>query len=215
MPNTTMYELKPEVGDRFTVLVARTKNNRPELLRNLAFIGVERSLAPEIQQLRPDDIFRTSSGFRKKLGESGYKKWLLIDDFLSGILGEKIGDKDEVRYKLTAALGDFIFEAPQVDAICYPSVATNDHGINICFLPKKADELLVPSEAWVIAVDGLDSHPEFPTPLPRIRFLKRSQEIASDGVLKWLPPGVGLHEDEINRFVRHRITRLTSPPRPV
>jgi hypothetical protein len=215
MPNTTMYELKPEVGDTFTILIARTKSGKPELIRNLAFIGIERSLAPEVQNLSAHDLFRTSPSFRQSLGETGYKKWLLIDDFLSGILGERIEENEDIKYKLTAAFGDLVFEFPKIDAICYPSVATRDHGINICFSSARADELLTPSEAWLITIDGLDSHSDFGgTPLPRIKFVKRSEAIASDGALKWLPPGVGLHPEEINRFVRRRIKTLATPPRP-
>ena len=47
MPNTTTLELKPQVGNVFTILVARTKSGMAETITNIAFIGVERSLAPE------------------------------------------------------------------------------------------------------------------------------------------------------------------------
>jgi RES domain len=214
MPNTAILELKPEVGDLFTVLVARTKSRQLEALR-VAFIGIERSLAPEIQSLTPDDIFRTSSRFHERLGSSGYKKWLLIDDYLSSILGESIDDSDSNKYKLTAALGNLVFESPDISAITYPSVATHDHGINICFLPERADALLEPSEAWVIRIEGRGEHPEVTGAMHQISFIKRSEEIGSDGIIKWLPPGVGLGGEEISRFVRRRMTALVTRPRPL
>jgi hypothetical protein len=214
MPNTTILELKPEIGDVFTVLIARTKSRTVELMKNLAFIGIERSLAPELSMLTKDDVFRTSSRFRQNLGEVAYKKWLLVDDFLSSILGETITDANAAKYRLTAALGDLVFEAPQINAVCYPSVATSNRGINICLLPDKADSLFEPSEAWAIRIEGQDSHPDVDSPLHRISFKKRSKEIGPDGVINWLPPGIGIDEEAILRFVRRRLQRIASLPQP-
>jgi hypothetical protein len=215
MPNTAILELKPELGDLFTVLVARTKSREVETLQNIASIGIERSLAPEIRSLTPDDIFRTSPRIRERLGRSGYKKWLLIDDYLSCILGERIDDPDSDKYKLTAAFGSLLFESSDLSAITYPSVATHDHGLNICFLPERAYALLEPSEAWVIRIEGRAEHPEVTGPMHQTSFIKRSEEIGSDGIIRWLPLGIGLAEEEISRFVRRRMTALVTRPRPL
>jgi len=66
---------------------------------------------------------------------------LLIDDFLSELLGSPVADGEEYKYKPTIALAKRLFTAPGLDAINYPSVATSDHCINICMLPEKADKL--------------------------------------------------------------------------
>ena len=160
-------------------------------------------------------LFRTSTSFRAQLGESTYKKWLLVDDYLSAILGEKIDDPDSPKYRLTAAFGGLLFGAPDLDAINYPSVATHDRGINICFLPEKADALLEPSEAWVIRIEAQASHPDSSEPLHQISFVKRSKEIGPDWLIEWLPPGVGVASEEIFRFARHRVTSLTTRPQPL
>ena len=41
----------------------------------------------------------------------------------------------------------------KLDAVTFPSVATTDHGINICMTPDKADQFFVPFEAWMVRLD--------------------------------------------------------------
>lgn len=120
---------------------------------------------------------------------------------------------EDIRYKPTIALADLVFSAPTVDAICYPSVATHDHGINICLLPSKADEIFVPMEAWMIELGEEAFHPTTGEMLRKIRFIKRSEEIDASGAIEWMSPGVSLDSSEIARFARRRITPLTEPPR--
>jgi hypothetical protein len=214
-PNTTLLELKPQTGDVFTILVARTKSGTLETLRKVAFIGVERSLAPEGAAVTSNDLFRTSPGFRANLGQPGYRKWLRIDDFISEMLGERIDDASEHKYKLTGAFGDLLFEAPELDAVIYPSVATSNHGLNICLLPEKVDTIFHPSEVWEIVVGEKAMHDDFDSPLHGVSFRRRSQEIASNGAIQWLPPGVGVDPQSVAAFVRHRLRTLATLPHPV
>ncbi len=213
MPNTTLLEMRPTIGDIFTVLVARTKDETIRTL-NVAFIGIERSCSFELEHLTERDIFRRSPSFRESLGEANYKKWLLIDDYLSSILGTPVKDSEEYKYKPTIALAELLFSCQFLDAINYPSVATQDHGINICMLPEKVDEMLITSDAWMIRVEAEDTHPTTGEKLQRISFLRRSREIAADGTIDWLPEGVGLDTDNIARFVRRRLQNLAEFPKP-
>lgn len=80
MPNTALLELRPQPGNIFTVLIARTRSGAVETL-NTSFVGLEWSSAPEAQHLGDDDTFRCPSHFREHLGAIDYKKWLLIDDY--------------------------------------------------------------------------------------------------------------------------------------
>jgi len=84
--------------------------------------------------------------FRNWLGHANYKKWLLIDDYLSEIFATVVPDGEEHKYKPTIALANLLFSAPNLDAVMYPSVATADHGINVCTLPDKAHQLFSPLE---------------------------------------------------------------------
>jgi hypothetical protein len=66
MPNTALLELRPEPGNIFTVLIARTRSGKVETL-NIAFIGLERALAPDVQNLAEGDMFRHALHFRDQL----------------------------------------------------------------------------------------------------------------------------------------------------
>ncbi len=210
-PNTAAIELGVEPGDAVTVLVARTRSGAVEQLTT-AFIGLERSLGPEAKALGPDDLFRTASRFRDELGEGNYKKWILIDEYLSDVFGTAVPDGETHLYKPTIALAELLLTAPNVDAISYPSVATNDHGINVGMLPAKADAVFAPSEAWVIDVGDLQRHPDTGEHLMQVRFRQRSSQIGPDGVFHWCPEGEGIDQESIMRFVRGRMELLKRWP---
>jgi RES domain len=211
MPNVTLIELRAKPGDMVTVLVARTHTGALEELKT-AFIGLERALAPEVNALGPSDMFRTAPYFRKQLGEGNYKKWLLVDDYLSEIFGAVVPDGEPHLYYPTIALADLLFRTPKVDAINYPSVATQDKGINVCMFPARADAIFRASEAWMIQIGESELHPETKEPLIRVRFRLRSHEIGPDGVIRWRSEGEGLDQETIMRFVRRRMEKLDRWP---
>jgi hypothetical protein len=211
VPNAVLLELRSQPGNVFTVLLAGTRSGTVERL-NVAFIGLERSRAPEVQHLIESDIFRHSPDFRNHLGPANFKKWLLIDDYLSEIFATIVPDGEEHKYKPTIALANFLFSAPNFDAVMYPSVATADHGINVCALPDKADQLFSPLEAWMIEAGEDARHPKTGQRLQRIQFLSRSHKIGPDGLITWRRPGEGINTGEIMRFVRHRMQPLDEWP---
>jgi hypothetical protein len=212
MPNTASLELRPQhPGDVFTVLLARTRSRKVETV-NVAFIGLERARAPEVQHLTERDMFRHAPHFRNWLGPANYKKWLLIDDYLSEIFATVVPDGEEHKYKPTIALANLLFSAPNLDAVMYPSVATADHGINVCMLPDKVDQLFSPVEAWMIRVEENALHPKTGERLQRIHFLSRSHKIGPDGSITWRQAGEGINPDEIMCFVRHRMQPLDEWP---
>jgi hypothetical protein len=124
----------------------------------------------------------------------------------------RVPDGEEHKYKPTIALAGLLFTAPNLDAVNYPSVATEDYGINVGMLPEKADQFFAPSEAWMIRIEENALHPQTGQRLQRIHFLSRSHEIGSDGVITWRPPGEGIDPDVINRFVRRRMQSLSEWP---
>jgi hypothetical protein len=209
MPNTAILELRPQPGNVFTVLMATT--NKVETL-NVAFIGLERSKAPEVQHLTESDMFRSAPHFRNWLGPTNYKKWLFIDDYLSEIFGTPVPEGEEYKYKSTIALANLLFSAPNLDAVNYPSVATGDHGINVCMLPDKADQVFVPLEAWMIRVEEGALHPTTGEKLQRVHFLQRSRKIGPDRAINWHSPGERINNEEIMRFVRRRMQSLDQWP---
>lgn len=213
--NTAMLELRPAVGDIITVLLAHTQNEPSVLLKKVVFIGIERSRSSAIQNLTDEDIFRKSRLFRESLGEDNYKKWLIIDNYLSNILGKAILDSEEHMYKPTIALANLLFSNPNLDAVNYPSVETKDNGINICMTPEKADFYFRPSEAWMVRIDGEDSHPVTNEKLPRFKFLRRSRHIPTEGNIEWMQEGEELTPEAIGRFMGStKVENLSEFPKP-
>lgn len=211
MSNTAMLELYPAAGQTVTVLIAGTRSGLAETLQ-AAFIGLERCTAPDVDHLTEHDMFRHSPHFRQRLGIGSYRKWLTVDDYLSEILGQPVPRGEEHKYKPSIALAKLLFNAPNLDAINYPSVASDNKGINIALTPTRADELFRPLEAWMIEIGESALHPETGEHLQEMRFIRRSREIGEDGVIDWLPPGEGIETREIMRFARRRIETLTMPP---
>jgi hypothetical protein len=77
-----IYEIHPSVGDVITLLVARSKGPLADL--DVAHIGLERSLAPEMGFVPRDRKLRNNPQFQGMLEHFGIsKKWLAVDDFLS------------------------------------------------------------------------------------------------------------------------------------
>ncbi len=213
-PMTSIMELKPMVGDVFTILSAVTHSRAIEKMR-VSFLGIERCKSWELEHLTSESFYRHSKQFRAAIGEANYKKWLLVDDCLSALLAEPVADDEGHKYKPTIALGNLLFACQFMDAVNYPSVATHDLGINICLSPERADALFTPSEAWMMRVEGVDAHPETGESLYRVRWLRRSSKIATDGTITWLADGIGFDPAEVQRFVRGRLESLSQPPKPL
>jgi hypothetical protein len=157
-------------------------------------------------------MFRHSPHFRQSLGEGSYRKWLTVDNYLSEILSQPVPRGEEYMYKPSIALAERLFNAPDLDAINSPSVASDNKGINIAHRPTRAAELFRPVEAWLIEIGESALQPETGEYLQESRFIRRSREIGADGVIDWLPPGEGIDTREIMRFARRRIETLTIPP---
>jgi hypothetical protein len=210
-PITAVRELRPVPGDVFTLLVGRPRNGAMQKM-DVAFIGLERSRAPEVAHLKPADKFRTATHFRKALGEGNYRKWLLIDDYLSEIFAQPVVDGAEHLYKPTIALADILFSARNLDAVNYPSVATDAYGVNLCMLPEKADALLKPAEAWMLQAHEEGVHAENGEALLRVEILRRSHPIGADGVINWRTPSDGLEPPDIMRLAQGRIEPMRRLP---
>lgn len=211
-PNAAMLELRPLTGGLVTVVLAETREAPAIELKNTIFLGIERSLAREVKRLKSADLFRTSAVFRKTMGEGNYKKWRLIDDYFGDILTASVTSTNRFLYKPTIALADVLFSWPNLEAIHYPSVESQGHGINFCALPDLADRLFQPVEAWMIKIEEQRYDAVTRQQLRRIEFKRRSLPINDSGVITWLPEGEGIDESEILRFTQHRLKSLNQMP---
>ena len=124
----------------------------------------------------------------KKHGVTNH--WLKMDNFLSELATSVYSPHIEERaYLRTNAISAILFTAPDVQALNYPSVATNLRSLNLCMKPAVADELFYGSEAWMLEVeDELQDVPGIEGRLLKIKFTRRSEKIAADGTITWSAP---------------------------
>lgn len=211
-PHTAVFELRPQVGQRYTVLLARSRWEHSTFAG--PFVGLASSLSFDAVSLRRTGDHQRQQ-LRMRLGNANYKKYVLVDEWLSGRMTMPIEVGREQEYMPTIAFANLMFGAPGVNTIMYPSVTTDRHGINLCMQPDVADELLQPSEAWVFEIEGIDAHPDTHQPMFRTRPLIRTTSISGSGEIVWRPPGEGLGESEMNYFSRGQVRSLAKMPQPI
>lgn len=199
--HAALYEMRPQIGDVFTILVARRREPYRDIV--LAHIGMERCLANEVAVGARAYLLRNNPLLQRMLNSHGVAtKWFAIDDYLADIATEKVAAAQEHdAYKKTNALARILSRIPDTDGIQYPSVSTRLNAVNLCLYPEKADELFKPSEAWMLRVEGhVDELPNAepnPAGFLGIRFLSRSEHIGPDGELHWRPVGDERHAEYI------------------
>lgn len=214
--NASFYELNPTIDDIFTILTVRTKTGGYLTLSKVVFLGIENSKSDKLVCSSPTDKLRDNPTFINHIGNDNYKKWQLVDNYFHYIITQKVLPECEYKYKPTVALANRIFSNLSVDAINYPSVATNCYGINICMLRTKVDEYFIPSEVWMIRVvtkDIVKTAQKTEEILPRIEFLKKSSSISSKGEIEWRAEQPT--QEEIKVYLSgHKIHNLSSFPKP-
>ncbi len=195
-----VFEIRPRVGDLITLLIARTKSASVTL--QSAHIGLERSIAPELDEAQRHRMLRQNPHFQEMLKHNGIsKKWLAVDEFLSDIATTLFTpDEEQEKYRITNAIGRLLFKIPSVEALNYPSVATGLRNLNVCLKPEIADRYFMPSEAWMIKIEeaatklpGLNE----PGPFYRTTFFRKSLKIKTDGEIVWSDPLQNVQPEEI------------------
>lgn len=199
-PHTAIYELRPQVGKIYTVLWARTKAKG--LILATMFPGITRCRSADLLTVRTE-LPKRVAAHRARLGGGNWKKYALLDDWLTEIITRSATNTND--YKPTIGLANILFRAP-IDAVAYPSVATGHNGINICFQPERADELFKASEAWEFEILG-DGY-LYDKPSLLLRSLRKSTIIDDDGIITWGAYGVDVGEYFIRQFARGLLPSL-------
>jgi hypothetical protein len=117
------------------------------------------------------------------------RKWLAVDDYLSEMATTVFAPHEEQdKYKITNSIGRLLLQIPSVHGLNFPSVATGLVSLNLCLRPEIADRFFHPAEAWMIKIeekkerlDGLNQD----GPFYRTTFIRKSEEIKSDGRIVW------------------------------
>jgi hypothetical protein len=149
-------------------------------------------LAPELAEVQKNSIPRANPRFKAMLHHEGIsKRWFKVDNFLAEMATAMFpAEEEEDQYKITNAISEILFRAPEVDALNYPSVATNLNCVNLCLKPAVADRLFKPCEAWMIRIEERADHvpglKEKPTDVfYRTTFMRRSEKIDENGDIHW------------------------------
>lgn len=144
---TAIIEMRPNVGDRLTVLQFGLKNQ--DDLPNVLKCGVPNNMIPlpesginqEIMKLRPVGHTISDRGNR------------VLHKFIDGVFREDIHEAEGFRYKLSVAIAELIMLSPEIDGILYRSVARQDPGENLALKAESADRLFKPLKVWVVDVE--------------------------------------------------------------
>ena len=180
--HTAILELRPEVGDVFTVLQLRLtdQSKHPHVM--------ELGVAERASQ------FGTSSSVRllenTAVGRHfvrGHKnKNVLIRSFLAREFTRVVNRGQEHQFKLSIAISEILLDNPKIDGIEYPSMAGDiaafKGGENIALKPASADRLYTADTCWVSVVEGTVSSP------PEgflMRCVRRARSIKQDGAIVW------------------------------
>jgi hypothetical protein len=148
-PFTAMYELRPSIGSRMTMVVGKLRSSR--LLKafplgmseyvHKAAQGFDRGIAVNPQILA--DL--------KRRGQLDL--WLEVDRYLSRIATRNCALADEHRgYWRTNAVSRLYNGYADTCGLIYPSVARANNGFNLCLAAAVADDLFYPVEAWDIRI---------------------------------------------------------------
>jgi len=185
-----IFETRPATGDTVSLLMAQAREPFVEL--KCAHIGLERGLAPELAEIQKKRIPRANPRFQAMLQQHGISsRWLQIDEYLAEMATTLFPPEyEEDQYKITNAIAEVLFKAPEVDALNYPSVAASLECINLCLRPAVADTIFKPHEAWMIRIEERADHlpglKEKPTDVYyRTTFLRRSEKIEENGDILW------------------------------
>lgn len=212
--HAAIYEMRPQVGQLLTVLIAGTKSASTKI--ECIHLGVHRLREDQSITNGLEVGLRGDADFLRSLDLLNIRqKWLMLDDYLTDIAtGLYPVGEEEDRYKATLAAERFLGRVPTSAGLLYPSVAVAMSAINLCLPPQQADRLLFPSEAWMFrVVTGLEVVP----PGERIigggghilKVERRSTAIHADGSIEWTPAASGFNprdlEMGIDRVAQNRV----------
>lgn len=201
--HAAMYETRPGVGDRISLLIAGARDRSRDV--ELAHIGIHKAIVASEVVGEMGTGLRGNDEFISKLDRQGIRKrWLLLDDYLSDLATTLYDPAEEQdRYKLSLSAGRYVLRPPHYRGLLYPSVASDFHAFNICLYPDAADEIYFPSEVWVADVVGYDAAGDL-----EVQFVHRSDRITSSGNIEWSGRLQGIQPDEIVRGIGRSAHRL-------
>jgi len=189
-PWAALLEVQPNVGDRITLLVIKSKRRAAEITCTHVGLsaGKERldiKGTPHSANLADDPAFLND------LRTMGVEhKWHLIDEYLTQLaVALPVPNAAQDHYKATNAAADVLSAIRSQQALIYPSVATNLNSYNLAMNSWVADEFFLPFETWQLEV--VSHRPTLPGALLArsgyfgVEVSARSERIEADGNIRW------------------------------
>lgn len=190
-PHAAIFEMRPKVGDRFTLLAIHRKDIGQRI--QCISVGMSRCQAAEVA------VGGAHMNWDKlDMPPKLQARWKLIDQYLGDLSLHPCpdGEADGI-YKATNAIARLFDGIPDVDALKYPSVAVDLGAVNFRLTTSKADELFKAGEAWMIEITDHQAEVKGLPPLQTgyfcTRIVARTSPIGPDGKLIWMPFENGDH----------------------
>lgn len=179
-PGTSIFEIRPEVGDLVAVLECEAIAGASPVLIAVDIYEQLGRLGVKIDEEPGGDSLRD---LRKSIGSSAWQKNRLIEVFISDEFKKVVAEGYEYEYKLSIAMAEFLFDfggdSFGVDGIAYPSVRSDLRNVNIALLPRAVDRIYRPigCEAGRIVGYSENGNPTWESGV--------SKSIARGGRIEW------------------------------
>jgi hypothetical protein len=175
--DTALYEMRPQVGDLYTILRCRLKD--PGIIPHVMELGIAERSSQYDHPLRHSILENTVAGREFLRDEGNIKSNLAIRTFLAKEFTRIVEPGNEFEYKITIALAEILMDSDRIDGVCYPSIATKT-GSNLTLKPTSVDRLYEADDSWVLRIEQ-DLRPQgF-----QVLCVAKAKSISSDGAIKW------------------------------
>jgi hypothetical protein len=179
--HTAALELRPKVGQRFTVLVVRL--NDKDALPHVMELGIG-GKASEFGFKTDFPLLENTPGGRAFL-RGNEPKHFAIRSFLAREFMRIVPRGHEDQFKLSIAIAEMLMVSERIDGVIYPSIAGDGTGsgggTNMALKPSAADRLFVAETCWLAEVlREVESPGAF-----EVLCVRRARQIEPTGQIVW------------------------------
>lgn len=175
---TALLELRPQVGDRVTILkcVPRFAG---------AQVHVQEIAIPELTSPHYPHNPAIASRLEDAPAQFGSSRRrdtnLLIRQFLVEQFTRIVDVEQDHEYKLSSMISQFLLDATFIDGLLYPSIATEDRGMNLALKPEAGRRLIKPDSCCTVEI--IEKTRTFGY---KFQPVEESQIIQPSGEIEWL-----------------------------
>lgn len=176
-PDTALLEMRPKLGEEFTILESRLINseNAPKYME----VGIRELMAK--QNHSPDFIKQNRVMLERSLGtDDNKRRYKLINDFLVSEMTKVVKDDEAHNYKGTITIGQFFIKGNSLtDGMIYPSVSRCGAEC-IAIKPESYHRFYRPDRCFKIKIVNVDTNG-----IPSAYCVNNSIKIDNSGKITW------------------------------